>query len=55
MNISDKYRYIFLHIPKAAATSIKEALELPGSGHLPWQYYYMLFILRNGIHMLNLP
>ena len=43
MNISDKYKCIFIHIPRAAGTSIKEALELPGRGHLPWQYYYVVY------------
>jgi len=43
INISDKYRCIFIHIPRAAGTSIKEALELPGRGHLPWQYYYLVY------------
>jgi len=39
MNISDKYRCIFIHIPKVAGTSIKEALEMPGSGHQPWAFF----------------
>lgn len=43
MNISDKYKCIFIHIPRAAGTSIKEALELQGRGHLPWQYYYLVY------------
>jgi chondroitin 4-sulfotransferase 11 len=43
MNISDKYKCIFIHIPIVAGTGIKEALELPGRGHLPWQYYYVVY------------
>jgi chondroitin 4-sulfotransferase 11 len=43
INISDKYKCIFIHIPRAAGTSIKEALELQGRGHLPWQYYYLVY------------
>lgn len=39
MNISDKYRCIFIHIPKAAGTSVKQALQLPGQGHPPWVYF----------------
>jgi len=39
MNISDKYKCIFIHIPKVAGTSIKQVLEMPGSGHSPWQFY----------------
>ncbi len=39
MNISDKYKCIFVHIPKAAGTSIKDILELPGRGHPPWSYF----------------
>jgi hypothetical protein len=40
LNISDKYKCIFIHIPRTAGTSIKEALEIPGTGHRPWQFYY---------------
>lgn len=43
INISDKYKCIFIHIPRAAGTSIKEALDLQGRGHLPWQYYYLVY------------
>jgi len=43
LNISDRHKCIFIHIPRAAGTSIKEALELPGRGHLPWQYYYLVY------------
>lgn len=43
INISDIYQCIFIHIPKAAGNSIKEALELPGRGHLPWQYFYLVY------------
>jgi chondroitin 4-sulfotransferase 11 len=43
INISDKYKCIFIHVPRAAGTSIKEALELPGRGHPPWQYYYLVY------------
>jgi len=43
INISDRYKCIFIHVPRAAGTSIKEALELSGRGHLPWQYYYLVY------------
>ncbi len=43
INISDKYKCIFIHIPRVTGTSIKEALELQGRGHLPWQYYYLVY------------
>jgi hypothetical protein len=39
MNISHQYRCLFIHIPKCAGTSIKLALNLPGRGHPPWQYF----------------
>lgn len=39
MNISDNLRCIFIHIPKVAGTSIKQALALPGQGHPFWQYF----------------
>ncbi len=38
-NMSDRYRCIFIHIPKAAGTSVKHALGLPGMGHPPWYYF----------------
>jgi len=40
INISDKYKCIFIHIPRTAGTSIKEALKLPGRGHPGWQYFF---------------
>jgi hypothetical protein len=43
INISDKYKCIFIHIPRVAGTSVKKALELEGRGHLPWQYYYLVY------------
>jgi len=39
LNVNDELRCIFVHIPKAAGSSIKQALALPGNGHLPWYYY----------------
>jgi len=39
INVSDRYRCIFLHIPKVAGTSIKQSLELPGRGHPPWNWF----------------
>jgi len=36
INISDKHHCIFVHIPKAAGTSIKQALQLSGQGHPTW-------------------
>ena len=39
MNISDDFKCIFIHIPKAAGTSVKEALHLEGQGHPPWHYF----------------
>lgn len=39
VNISDDLRCIFIHIPKAAGTSIKQALHLAGQGHPTWQYF----------------
>jgi hypothetical protein len=38
-NISDEYKCIFVHIPKAAGSSIKQALNLRGSGHPPWTLF----------------
>jgi len=43
MNISDKNKCIFIHIPKVAGTSIKQVLGMPGSGHYPWQFYSQNF------------
>jgi hypothetical protein len=43
LNISDRYKCIFIHVPRVAGTSIKETLQLPGRGHLPWQYYYLVY------------
>lgn len=40
INISDTNRCIFIHIPRTAGTSIKEALDLPGRGHPTWQYFH---------------
>jgi len=40
INTSHQYKCIFIHIPKVAGTSIKQALGLPGGGHPPWQYFY---------------
>lgn len=45
INISHLHQCIFIHIPKAAGTSIKQALDLPGGGHPPWQYYYTTYPL----------
>lgn len=38
-NISDEHKCIFVHIPKAAGSSIKVALGLRGSGHPFWTQY----------------
>lgn len=38
-NISDRYKCIFLHVPKGAGTSVKKALGLPGRGHPPWNWF----------------
>ena len=43
INISDKYKCIFIHIPRSAGSSIKEALSLPGRGHPTYQYYMKNF------------
>jgi len=45
-NISDEYRCIFLHVPKAAGTSIKRVLDMPGGGHPNWQYFAKHFPQR---------
>ncbi|MEX0678586.1 MAG: sulfotransferase family 2 domain-containing protein [Pirellulales bacterium] len=42
-NTSHKHRCIFIHIPKAAGTSIKHALDMPGRGHLAWAYYSLCY------------
>lgn len=39
INISDKYRCIFIHVPKCAGTSLKQVLDLPGRGHPPWNWF----------------
>ena len=39
MNISNNLQCIFIHIPKVAGTSIKQALELSGQGHPFWDYF----------------
>ena len=40
INISDIHNCIFIHIPKNAGTSVKEALGLGRKVvHLPWHYY----------------
>ena len=39
MNISNELRCIFIHIPKVAGTSIKQALDLSGQGHPFWEYF----------------
>lgn len=43
INISDRYRCIFVHVPKGAGTSVKQMLELPGRGHPPWHWYASSF------------
>lgn len=39
MPISDKYKLIFIHIPKNAGTAITNTLEMTDIGHHVWQYY----------------
>lgn len=39
MPISDKYKLIFIHIPKNAGTAITNTLEMTDIGHHGWQYY----------------
>ncbi len=39
MPISDKYRAIFIHIPKNAGTSIIKILDMKRSFHRAWKYY----------------
>ncbi|MFZ5908184.1 MAG: sulfotransferase family 2 domain-containing protein [Nitrospirota bacterium] len=43
MNISDHNKCIFIHIPRTGGTSFKEAMGLMGRGHLPWQYYFVVY------------
>jgi len=43
INISEQFRCVFIHTPRAAGTSIKEVLGLQGRGHLPWQYYCLVY------------
>jgi hypothetical protein len=38
-NASHEYRCIFIHVPKAAGTSIKRVFGMLDRGHLPWSYY----------------
>lgn len=38
-NISDEHKCIFVHIPKAAGSSIKQALGMRGAGHPLWTVY----------------
>jgi len=39
-NYSDEYKCIFVHIPKAAGTSVALTLFNRGSRHVAWQEYY---------------
>jgi hypothetical protein len=39
LHTSHKYRCIFIHVPKVAGTSIEQAFEMTGRGHLPWYFY----------------
>ena len=39
MPISDKYKLIFVHIPKNAGTSITNSLGMTDVGHHKWSYY----------------
>ena len=39
MPISDKYKLIFVHIPKNAGTAITNTLEMVDIGHHGWSYY----------------
>lgn len=39
MPISDKYKLIFIHIPKNAGTAITNTLEMSDIGHHGWRYY----------------
>ena len=38
-NTSHEHRGIFIHVPKAAGTSIKKVLNMPGAGHVAWVHY----------------
>jgi hypothetical protein len=42
-NTSHQYRCIFVHIPKAAGTSIKKLFDMPGRGHVAWHYYAICY------------
>lgn len=39
MPVSDKYKLIFIHIPKNAGTAITNTLDMYDIGHHGWQYY----------------
>lgn len=39
MPISDKYKLIFIHIPKNAGTAVTNTLEMTDIGHHNWSYY----------------
>jgi hypothetical protein len=39
MPVSDKYKLIFIHIPKNAGTAITNTLDMYDVGHHGWQYY----------------
>jgi len=39
MPISHEHKIIFIHVPKAAGTSITETLRMDDAGHHPAQYY----------------
>ena len=45
--ISHKHKFIFIHIPKAAGSSITNALRIPVDGHHP-----LSKILKNNIHSI---
>ena len=42
-NISHQHRCIFVHVPKAAGTSIKRVFDMQDQGHLPWSYYALCY------------
>jgi hypothetical protein len=59
-NVDHKRKFIFVHIPKTAGTSVKNALKLPSKGadhSVPtymvhkktWEKYYTFAIVRNPI------